>query len=138
MGCWGVCRGTEGLWSITTTDDIGGLSTGTSWTHNSATWMHLNTSLFEQFSKVGSTISKIVPLLQYSHTCNQRIHLYWLVYKKGITKEVKLGTILSKSESKHDEFNGFGLDISVTCQIRIHNWNIYKLIMFKLLVFRNI
>ena len=99
--------------------------------------MHLNTSFFEQFSKDWSTISKIVPLLQYSHTCKQRINVIQTGLQESYTKEIKLEMIFGKSESKHDEFNSFGLDFSVTRQICIHNWNIYKLIMFKLLVFRN-
>ena len=76
LGRIGACRGTEGLWSMRITDDIGGLSAGTSWTHDSAIWMHFNTSSSEQFSiKVGSIISNIAPLLQYSHICDKRSHV---------------------------------------------------------------
>lgn len=57
---------------IRITLDIRGLSPGFSWTHNSPMCMHLRISLSALLQRNdGSTISVIVPLVQFSHTCAQ-------------------------------------------------------------------
>uniref|UniRef100_J3M1Q8 Uncharacterized protein n=1 Tax=Oryza brachyantha TaxID=4533 RepID=J3M1Q8_ORYBR len=54
--------------SIDTTNDIGGLAFGLSWTHMSSIWMHLNTSLMEQLSKTDvSTKSLCFPSFHKFH-----------------------------------------------------------------------
>jgi len=73
LGCNGSWRAVEGPCSMRKTDDMGGLSVGTSWAHKSPTWMHLKTSSLEN-SPIddGSIFSTAVPFLQCSRACMRR------------------------------------------------------------------
>lgn len=68
-GFFGAGRA-ESLLSIVTTKDMVGLSTGSSCTHNSPTWMHLNISLLEfELRKEGSINSVDLSSFQTVHAC---------------------------------------------------------------------
>jgi hypothetical protein len=66
-GCLGWGNGFS-LYNIWTTVEMFGLSSGRCWTHNKATWMHLNTSdeLLEK-AKHSSISSNGVPFIQSIH-----------------------------------------------------------------------
>lgn len=69
-GLDGDWRDTVLLLSMIFTVDIIGRSAGLSWTHSSPMWIHLSIwSRGAWLVREGSIISKIVPMVQCSHTC---------------------------------------------------------------------
>lgn len=67
-GCLGCGNDVPSLPSISTTDDIVGLSLGRSWTHKSPTLMHLNASATGHEQPIDScTSSKLFPSFHKLH-----------------------------------------------------------------------
>lgn len=67
-GSFGWGNGAPSLPNMNTTDDIAGLSTGSFWTHNRATWMHLCTSNSTyEYSKHWSISSEHLLLFHSNH-----------------------------------------------------------------------
>jgi hypothetical protein len=79
-GFFGTERVAELLLSIRSTEAIVGLSATFSSTHSNPMWMHLSISVVEPPLKMGSTIFKDVPCLQF-------FHAYKIIMWANIIKE---------------------------------------------------